>query len=51
MQQTTMLENFDRLLLLLIAQPDPGWESQFEEILAREVARLWPVPEGDVGDE
>ncbi|HVF00878.1 MAG TPA: hypothetical protein VNA27_05990 [Rubrobacteraceae bacterium] len=50
MQQTTMLENFDRLLLL-IAQPAPGWELQFEEILAREVARLWPVSEGDVGDE
>jgi hypothetical protein len=33
-------ETWDRLLLLLIAQPREGWESEFEEITRREIERL-----------
>jgi hypothetical protein len=30
----------DRLVLLLIAQPREGWESEFEKITRREIERL-----------
>jgi hypothetical protein len=33
-------ELWDRLVLLLIAQPREGWEPEFEEITHREIERL-----------
>jgi hypothetical protein len=39
---------WDRLVLLLIAQPREGWESEFEEITRREIERL-AVPAGEQG--
>ena len=38
-------EAWDRLVLLLIAQPRQGWEDVYEEITRREVERLAPHPE------
>ncbi len=38
-------ESLDRLVLLLAAQPRPGWEGIFEEVSRREVERLAPHPE------
>ena len=39
-------ETWDRLILLLIAQPREGWEPEFEEITRREIERLrLPKPE------
>ncbi len=35
-------EAWDRLVLLLIAQPRQGWEDVYEEITRREVERLAP---------
>ncbi len=44
-------ETWDRLILLLIACPREGWESEFEEITRREIERL-ALPVGDgVRDE
>ena len=41
-------ETWDRLVLLLIAQPRDGWESEFEEITRREIERLTvPVSESE----
>jgi hypothetical protein len=41
-------ETWDRLVLLLIAQPRDGWESEFEEITRREIERLVvPVSESE----
>jgi len=37
-------ETWDRLTLLLIAQPQEGWECLFEEVSRREVERLAPHP-------
>lgn len=37
-------ETWDRLVLLLIAQPREGWEDTFAEITHREVERLAPHP-------
>ena len=37
-------EIWDRLTLLLIAQPSEGWEDLFTEITRREVERLAPHP-------
>jgi hypothetical protein len=42
-------EMWDRLVLLLIAQPREGWELQFEEITRREIDRL-SVPEAITGE-
>ena len=42
-----LCETWDRLVLLLIAQPREGWESKFEEITRREIERL-AVPAGGV---
>ena len=39
-------ETWDRLVLLLIAQPREGWEPEFQEITRREIERLAP-PAGD----
>ena len=39
-------ETWDRLVLLLIAQPRDGWESEFEAITRREIERL-AVPAGE----
>jgi NADPH-dependent 2,4-dienoyl-CoA reductase/sulfur reductase-like enzyme len=33
-------ETWDRLVLLLIAQPREGWEPEFHEISRREIERL-----------
>jgi hypothetical protein len=33
-------ETWDRLVLLLIARPCEGWESEFKEITRREIERL-----------
>jgi hypothetical protein len=33
-------ETWDRLVLLLIAQPRDGWEPEFEQIIRREIERL-----------
>jgi len=33
-------ETWDRLVLLLIARPVNGWETEFEEITRREIKRL-----------
>jgi hypothetical protein len=33
-------ETWDRLVLLLIAQPREGWEPEFQEITRREIERL-----------
>ncbi len=33
-------ETWDRLVLLLIARPCEGWESEFRDITRREVERL-----------
>jgi NADPH-dependent 2,4-dienoyl-CoA reductase/sulfur reductase-like enzyme len=38
-------ETWDRLVLLLIAQPRDGWAPDFEEITRREIERL-AVPVG-----
>jgi hypothetical protein len=37
-------ETWDRLVMLLIAQPRDGWGEVFEEITRREVERLAPQP-------
>ena len=39
-------EKWDRLVLLLIAQPREGWEPEFEAITRREIERL-AVPAGE----
>jgi hypothetical protein len=41
-------ETWDRLVLLLIAQPREGWESEYEEITRREIERL-AVPANQSG--
>jgi hypothetical protein len=41
-------ETWDRLVLLLIAQPREGWEPEFEEITRREIERL-AVPTNEEG--
>ena len=35
-----LCETWDRLVLLLIARPCEGWESEFKEITRREIERL-----------
>jgi len=39
-----VLETWDRLVLLLIAQPREGWELEFVEITRREIERLSVPP-------
>ncbi len=48
LQVTKAHEVWDRLVLLLIAQPREGWEPEFEEITRREIERL-TVPVGESG--
>jgi hypothetical protein len=43
-------ELWDRLVLLLIAQPREGWESEFSEITRREIGRL-TVPQDTQSDD
>jgi len=43
-------QTWDRLVLLLIALPREGWESEFEEITRREIERL-ASPPTEVGRE
>lgn len=47
----TLDEMRDRLVLLLIAQPREGWESEFEEISRREIERLAVPVVGGEGNE
>jgi hypothetical protein len=47
-QDNKFRETWDRLVLLLIAQPREGWEPEFEEITRREIERL-AVPTGEQG--
>jgi hypothetical protein len=44
------LEIWDRLVLLLIAQPLDGWEEEFKEITRREIKRL-AIPAVEVGGD
>jgi hypothetical protein len=44
-QRHDATETWDRLTLLLIAQPRAGWEDTFAEITHREVERLAPHPD------
>jgi hypothetical protein len=44
-------ETWDRLILLLIARPQKGWESEFEEIVRREIERLTIPAAGDGHNE
>jgi hypothetical protein len=49
--QNRLAETWDRLVLLLIARPLEGWESEFEEITKREIARLAvPSARGDADE-
>jgi len=43
-------ETWDRLVLLLIARPQEGWEPEFEEITRREIERL-AVPTAEQGHD
>lgn len=45
-QSAKLHETWDRLVLLLIAQPREGWEAEFEQITRREIERL-AVPAAD----
>lgn len=47
-RNNTEREDLDRLLLLVLSEPKPGWEREFEELIRREVDRL-RVP--DTGPE
>jgi hypothetical protein len=47
---TKLRETWDRLVLLLIAQPREGWEPEFEEITRREIERL-AVPAAEIGHD
>ncbi len=38
--ENKLRETWDRLVLLLIAQPRDGWEPEFEAITRREIKRL-----------
>ncbi len=40
-------ETWDRLVLLIIARPQKGWESEYEEITRREIERLAIPADGD----
>jgi hypothetical protein len=40
-------ETWDRLVLLIIARPQKGWESEFHEITRREIERLAIPAAGD----
>jgi NADPH-dependent 2,4-dienoyl-CoA reductase/sulfur reductase-like enzyme len=45
-QGNNFRETWDRLVLLLIAQPREGWEPEYEEIIRREIERL-AIPAGE----
>jgi hypothetical protein len=44
-------ETSERLALLLIARPKEGWESEFEELIHREIERLELPAGGSERDE
>jgi hypothetical protein len=44
-------ETWDRLVLLIIARPQKGWESEYEEITRREIERLTIPATGDERNE
>ena len=48
--ENKLRETWDRLVLLLIAQPREGWELEFEEITRREIERL-SIPTRGVAEE
>jgi hypothetical protein len=43
-------ETSERLALLLITQPREGWESEFEELIHREIERLAVPDQGVEGN-
>ncbi len=45
-KEAKLQETWDRLILLLIAEPRAGWEREFLEITRREVGRLAARDEG-----
>ena len=48
--EAKLQETWDRLVLLLIAEPRAGWEREFLEITRREVERLSVPGEGPARD-
>ena len=42
---------WDRLVLLIISRPQPGWEREFEDITRREIERLWAPATSQERDE
>ena len=42
-----LCETWDRLVLLIIARPQKGWESEYEEITRREIERLATTAAGN----
>jgi hypothetical protein len=46
-----ILEQWDRLVLLLIARPREGCEAEYEEITRREIERLKPASALESEDE
>ena len=47
MADNRLRETWDRLVLLLIAQPREGWEPEFHDITRREIERLAIPADGD----
>ena len=47
MADNRLRETWDRLVLLLIAQPREGWEAEFHDITRREIERLAIPADGD----
>jgi hypothetical protein len=50
-EDNRLCETWDRLVLLLIAQPREGWDPEFEEITRREIERLAILTRGSERDE
>jgi hypothetical protein len=48
--EAKLRETWDRLVLLLIAEPRKGWEREFREITRREVERL-ELPDSESGSD
>jgi hypothetical protein len=51
LKENKRYEMWDRLVLLLIARPQDGWEKEFKDITRREIERLTvPADEQDCGE-
>ena len=48
--ENKLRETWDRLVVLLIAQPRDGWEPEFEAITRREIERL-SVPASEAAQD